>query len=368
MQLFLMVLVIPMTIFMTEFVEEFYQTAFPMFELPLPAEWRIILPLFVGFFFAELNCLGLVTVYIPSTIRTTFRFRYGGIGSLHDGDFQKMRTAVDGSTYIFGSMFWGCFLSNTMVLFSAWLLATVFCLPFFLPTLLGIVSSIIGLSITILLKMLMLMAVRSKFSGNTFYRSSPAVANFICVILEAWNLGISVLFVFIRMLKLLIAAFLYVARVDIPFLSEYADEVGGFVIDASPFIFRKDLLQHEAHRHPYLERIGVMYMMKLRYGDRFGNEAGTAWRLLFVYALLPWLRKYRIGGDGADAEVVRSLRSTHLTINKSDNAEEAQEVERRKSKADSGEVKALKKEVKRLKSEIEHLSRCLKEANTEAEA
>ena len=368
MQLFLMVLVVPMTINLTEVVQGFYLTTFPLFELPLPAEWRIILPLFVGFFFAELNCLGLVTVYIPSTIRTTFRFRYGGIGSLHDGDFQKMRTAVDGSTYIFGSMFWGCFLSNAMVLFFAWLLATVFCLPYFLPTLLGIVSSVIGLSITILIKMLMLMAVRSKFSGNTFYRSSPAVANFICVILEAWNLGISVLFVFIRMLKLLIAAFLYVARVDIPFLSEYADEVGGFVIDASPFIFRKDLLQHEAHRHPYLERIGVMYMMKLRYGDRFGNEAGTAWRLLFVYALLPWLRKYRIGGDGADDEVVRSLRSTHLTINKSDNAEEAQEVERRKSKADSGEVKALKKEVKRLKSEIEHLSRCLKEANTEAEA
>ena len=361
-----MVLVIPMTIYLTEWVRKFYEITFPLLELPLPAEWRIILPIFVGFFFAELNCLGLVTVYIPSTIRTTFLFRYGGIGSLHDGDFQKMRTAVDASTFIFGSMFWGCFLSNTIVLAFAWLLATIFCVPAFLPPLLGLISTIIGLSITILIKMLLLMTVRSKFSGNTFYRSSPAVANFICVILEAWNLGISVLFVFVRMVKLLIAAFLYVARVDIPFLSDSADEVGGFVIDGSPFIFRKDLLQHEAHRHPYLERIGVMYMMKLRYGDRFGNESGTSWRLLFVYALLPWLRKYRIGGDGAD-EIVRSLKSSrHLTNNESDNAD-VQKHEICKVKESSVEVKALKKEVKRLKSEIKHLTLCLQEAKTEAE-
>ena len=39
-------------------------------------------------------------------------------------------------------------------------------------------------------------------------------------------------------------------------------------------LFLKDMLQHEAHRHPYLERIGVMYMLKLRHGDRFGSTAG----------------------------------------------------------------------------------------------
>ena len=50
-------------------------------------------------------------------------------------------------------------------------------------------------------------------------------------------------------------------------------------------MFRKDLLQHEAHRHPYLERIGTMYMMKLRHGEKFGREANTSWRLLFVFAV-----------------------------------------------------------------------------------
>lgn len=34
--------------------------------------------------------------------------------------------------------------------------------------------------------------------------------------------------------------------------------------------------------------------MKLKYSNRFGKRAGTIWRLIFVYALMPWLHKYRI--------------------------------------------------------------------------
>ena len=67
-------------------------------------------------------------------------------------------------------------------------------------------------------------------------------------------------------------------------------------LDPYPLMFRKDILSHEAHRHPYIERLGVMYMLALRYND-FGSSAGTCWRLLFVYALLPWMRKYRRKGD-----------------------------------------------------------------------
>jgi hypothetical protein len=36
-----------------------------------------------------------------------------------------------------------------------------------------------------------------------------------------------------------------------------------------------------------------MYMLKLRHNE-FGSFAGTCWRMLFVYALAPWMRKYRI--------------------------------------------------------------------------
>ena len=42
-----------------------------------------------------------------------------------------------------------------------------------------------------------------------------------------------------------------------------------------------------------------MYMLKLRHNS-FGNSAGTCWRLLFIYALMPWMRKYRKYDDSLD--------------------------------------------------------------------
>jgi hypothetical protein len=37
--------------------------------------------------------------------------------------------------------------------------------------------------------------------------------------------------------------------------------------------------------------------MKLSYADSFGNHTGSTWRLIFVYALMPWFHKYCIN-DG----------------------------------------------------------------------
>ena len=42
-------------------------------------------------------------------------------------------------------------------------------------------------------------------------------------------------------------------------------------------------------------------MMKLRHGKNFGTHASTCWRLLFTFALFPWMRKYRLSPD--DIEV-----------------------------------------------------------------
>ena len=40
-----------------------------------------------------------------------------------------------------------------------------------------------------------------------------------------------------------------------------------------------------------------MYLMKLNYGKEFGTVAGAQWRMLFVLALFPWLRNYRVRDD-----------------------------------------------------------------------
>ena len=52
------------------------------------------------------------------------------------------------------------------------------------------------------------------------------------------------------------------------------------------------------------------------------NRAGSAWRLLFVYALFPWLTTYRIGGEepeDADGEQQKpKLDLTHFRTLRSD--------------------------------------------------
>ena len=61
-----------------------------------------------------------------------------------------------------------------------------------------------------------------------------------------------------------------------------------------PTINMRDIMSHEAHRHPFIEAMGTIYLLKLRYGKAFCSNAGSCWRLLFVYSLMPWMQRYRI--------------------------------------------------------------------------
>jgi hypothetical protein len=130
------------------------------------------------------------------------------------------------------------------------------------------------------------------YSG--FYRKRPLSANISLLALEWANFTLSVGFVFLRVIKLILAAGLFIGRIDTPFLAPRVGKFGNFELDNYPTIYLKDLLSHEAHRHPYIEQLGVMYLMKLRYRDDFGKRPGSCWRLIFVYALMPWMHQYRI--------------------------------------------------------------------------
>eukprot|EP00578_Thalassiosira_sp_NH16_P024367 CAMPEP_0181084446 /NCGR_PEP_ID=MMETSP1071-20121207/4699_1 /TAXON_ID=35127 /ORGANISM="Thalassiosira sp., Strain NH16" /LENGTH=989 /DNA_ID=CAMNT_0023166179 /DNA_START=39 /DNA_END=3004 /DNA_ORIENTATION=- len=299
-QLVLCIWLVPWMKWLYDIVEDLYNNF--LVEI-MPSRWRIVVPLSLAFCLAEFNALKLATSYTPSSVRTTLRYRFGVIGSLHDEEFQKVRTTVDDVSLIFGGMFWGCLYSSTLILIGSFLVIGLCCFEPFLPVFLQFVAIVLGIIITIGLKTLFLMLCRRKFHERAYYRSNPAAANVIGVILEAWSLGVSTLYVLKRMVFLLFAAFVFVGRIDIPFLSEDADQLGPLTLDNFPFTFRKDLLSHEAHRHPYLERIGVVYMLKLKHGEGFGRESGTSWRLLFVFALLPWLRKYRARAGDNDFDM-----------------------------------------------------------------
>ena len=130
-------------------------------------------------------------------------------------------------------------------------------------------------------------------AASAFYRKRPAVANISLLVRECGLVALTQGFVVFRMLRLLLTAAFYVGRLDSPFLYDSLGQVGGFRVDREPYMFQIDILQHEAHRHPYIETLGVMYLLNLRHRDSFCTLAGSSWRLIFVYVLMPWLGKYR---------------------------------------------------------------------------
>jgi len=180
------------------------------------------------------------------------------------------------------------------------------------PIVLVVLSQVIGIGVTITFKVIVLLFVRRLiFTG--FFRKQPAGANVMLVILECWSLGLTVGTMLIRLGKLLAVSCFYIARIDTPMLAKGVGSVGAVPLDAYPIQFRKDLLVHDAHRHPYMERLGVTYMLKLRHGDDFGTRAGSAWRLIVVLALMPWLRRFRLDEDEKEESFGKAIEGGNNT-------------------------------------------------------
>jgi len=59
---------------------------------------------------------------------------------------------------------------------------------------------------------------------------------------------------FVRATKLVLASFLYIGRIDTPFISPEAGEIFGSELDAYPTAFLKDVVSHEGMDKHLVER------------------------------------------------------------------------------------------------------------------
>lgn len=154
-------------------------------------------------------------------------------------------------------------------------------------------GAVVGFFVVLAIRLTVLLLLRCAFF-SALYRKKPGAANIMFTVLEVWNIALTLGFVFIRAVKLVLISILYIARIDTPFLATGVGRFGPVELDSVSIAFEKDLLIHEAHRHMFIERFGLLCLIKLHAGNKFANRAGSAWRLLFVLITMPWLRKYRV--------------------------------------------------------------------------
>ena len=230
--------------------------------------------------------------------------------------------------------------SSFLIFFIVGLLIFLCIWPYTQHIMLLIIAWGLGLGITILVRMIVSRCFRKRFYA-AFYRTHPKMANMTTLLFECWYIGIGGGVLVTRFAQILLAGCFYVGRTDVPFLSKDVS-VFGYSFDYLPTNFVRDLLVHEAHRHPYLDRILTMYMMKLKYKN-FCSQAGACWRQLFVVMLMPWIVKLRVFTDARLADAAESYNARRLQYESTlaDNKEKI----KRKVDAQENEIKARERGV-----------------------
>ena len=105
-----------------------------------------------------------------------------------------------------------------------------------------------------------------------FYRIQPLYANISYLCFECWSLALTSSYIVVRGVKLILVVIGYIGRYDTPVLNDGVGQIGPLKLDNFPFMFRQDLLAIDSHRHPYIERLGMMVSsVKIRATCKFAN-------------------------------------------------------------------------------------------------
>ena len=143
-------------------------------------------------------------------------------------------------------------------------------------------------------------------------RKQPRASNYNSLAMECWHLGVGGGTLLSRLAQFLFAAAFWIGRIDVQFLDEHVN-LFAYSFDYVPIYYRREILVHETHKHPFINRLGGMFLMRIKHGSNFSSAAGTQWRLLFTIALFPWLAKYRKRKDKKDEEEKSMMLSSFVS-------------------------------------------------------
>jgi hypothetical protein len=258
-------------------------------------KYMIFWPLLVGTIAAFITAMIIALSVIPSIATTVLKLRTGLlIDLMHDRQHSYFRRAPDQVAYLRGSMFWGSLASSIIMGLIFAVIIFLFVWQNTASVAQMVVATIVGMLIVLGIQLLYVSCTRV-FTTQAFYRKRPRQANINLLFRECAYFALTIGYTFLRVAKIIFTTIVFVGRVDVPFLSPGIGEIEplNYKIDGMPYVFILDVMIHEAHRHPFIEIFGSVCLLKIRHGDAFVSKAGSAWRLLLVSMLMPWLGKYR---------------------------------------------------------------------------
>jgi hypothetical protein len=235
------------------------------------SESMVMVPILIGVLAAVLAAIHLTIEFRPSVTSTILKLRCGLIPLRGSPNLRDYRVAPESVAVLTGSLFWGALASSVLTggvigliaFFFMWQATAIFAQQF--------LAIVIGLLVISVLQLVISITLRTKFFVG-FYRKRPAAANLSILALEWSSFPTSSSFIFARMIQLFFISLFSIGRIDTPLLApgvgKYSNsycvvilmhltymfallgKLGPLHLDDYPTIFMRDILAHEAHRHP----------------------------------------------------------------------------------------------------------------------